>query len=56
MKITVAPGSFKGSLSAEQAAGAMVRGIAGIAPETDTVSMPLADGGEGTVSALVAAT
>ena len=56
MRILVAPDSFKGSLSAPAAARAMARGIRAVFPEADVVEIPLADGGEGTVEALVAAT
>jgi glycerate kinase len=54
MLILVAPDSFKGSLSAPAAAAAMARGIAAAFPEAEIVEVPIADGGEGTVEALVA--
>jgi glycerate kinase len=53
MKILVAPDSFKGSLSAQDAAQAIARGIHRVMPSADCVLIPLADGGEGTVSALL---
>ncbi len=56
MNIIVAPDSFKGSLTALQAADAIVQGIRDVAPEAEIVSIPLADGGEGTVESLVLAT
>ena len=58
MRIVVCPDSFKGSLSAVEAADAIVRGIRiGVADAgVEVVSIPLADGGEGTVEALVRAT
>lgn len=56
MKILLAPDSFKGSLSAAEAAEAMAAGIRRAAPEAQCVRLPLADGGEGTLDALVAAT
>ena len=56
MKIVVAPQSFKGSLTAREAAEAMARGIAQVLPDADVVMLPMADGGEGTVDALVFAT
>ena len=56
MKILVAPDSFKGSLSAAEAAEAMAAGIRRAAPETQCVRLPLADGGEGTLDTLVTAT
>ncbi|WP_347552711.1 glycerate kinase [Pseudalkalibacillus hwajinpoensis] len=56
MKIVIAPDSFKGSLSAMEAAEAIDRGIKKAIPETETVLLPIADGGEGTLETLVAAT
>ena len=55
MKIIVAPNSFKGSLSATQAAKAIARGAREAFPEAEIVEIPVADGGEGTVEALVSA-
>ncbi|MEP6752033.1 MAG: glycerate kinase, partial [Candidatus Dormiibacterota bacterium] len=55
MKIVVAPNSFKGSLSATQAAKAIARGVREVFPDADVVEIPVADGGEGTVEALVSA-
>jgi glycerate kinase len=54
--VVVAPDSFKGSLSAVQAALAMERGILEAWPDSRVVKIPIADGGEGTVEALVTAT
>lgn len=56
MKIIVAPDSFKGSLSAIEAANAIDRGIKKAYPEAETVLLPIGDGGEGTMETLVAAT
>lgn len=56
MKIVVAPDSFKGSLSAVAASDAMASGIKRVLPDTEMVMLPLADGGEGTVAALVSST
>ncbi|HNX18756.1 MAG TPA: glycerate kinase [Acidobacteriota bacterium] len=56
MKIVVAPDSFKGSLSAVDAAAAIARGARAVFPEAEVVELPIADGGEGTVAALVRAT
>lgn len=56
MKIIVAPDSFKGSISAEQAARAMAQGIIEAAPDSEVIELPSADGGEGTMVNLVAAT
>lgn len=55
MKIVIAPDSFKESLSAADAAEAIRRGLAEIWPQADYVCLPMADGGEGTADALVAA-
>lgn len=54
--VVVAPDSFKGSLSAVQAALAMERGVLAAWPDSRVVKIPIADGGEGTVEALVTAT
>jgi glycerate kinase len=53
MKVVVAPNSFKGSLSAAEAAAAIARGVREALPDADVVEIPVADGGEGTVDALV---
>ncbi len=55
MKIVVAPNSFKGSISATQAAKAIARGVHEVFPEAEVLEIPIADGGEGTVEALVTA-
>lgn len=55
MRILLAPDSFKGCLGAAQACAAMAEGIRRAAPEADIRAIPLADGGEGTTEALVAA-
>jgi glycerate kinase len=56
MRIVIAPNAFKGSLSALEAATAIAEGIRIAAPDADLVLVPIADGGDGTVAALVAAT
>jgi glycerate kinase len=56
VRIIVAPDSFKGSVSAVDAAAAMARGVASVFPSAEVVQVPIADGGEGTVEALVTAT
>ena len=56
MKIVVSPDSFKGSLTAIEAAKAMVAAINEINPEIETVLLPVADGGEGTLEPLLEAT
>jgi glycerate kinase len=55
MKIVVAPQEFKGSLSAVQAAQAMAEGLRRVLPDAALVLVPMADGGPGTVEAVVAA-
>lgn len=56
MKIVIAPQSFKGSLSAREVADAMARGLWRVLSDAELVLLPMADGGEGTVDALVSAT
>jgi glycerate kinase len=56
MRIVVAPNAFKGSLSAVEAAEAIREGIVAVVGDAEIVSVPIADGGDGTVDALVAAT
>lgn len=56
MRIVVAPDKFKDCLSAAAVARAMAEGIHRAAPGAVIDQCPLADGGEGTVDALVAAT
>ncbi|MEG0858686.1 MAG: glycerate kinase [Pseudomonas sp.] len=55
MKIVIAPDSFKDSLSAEGVAEAIALGLAQVWPEATLVKCPMADGGEGTMEAIVAA-
>ena len=55
MKIVIAPDSFKDSLSAEKVADAIAAGLADVLPHAQLVKCPMADGGEGTVEAIVAA-
>jgi glycerate 2-kinase len=50
MHILIAPDSFKGSLSAQDAANAMERGVLRSLPDATTVKHPISDGGEGLVS------
>ncbi|CDG89135.1 glycerate kinase [Xenorhabdus bovienii] len=56
MKIVIAPDSFKESLSALQVAEAIEQGFREIFPQATYIRLPMADGGEGTVESLVAAT
>nr|CBA74220.1 glycerate kinase [Arsenophonus nasoniae] len=55
MKIIIAPDSFKESLTAKQAARAIEAGFMAVFPAAKYLCFPMADGGEGTVDALVAA-
>ena len=54
MKVVIAPDSFKESLSAAQVAAAIARGWASVFPDAELLLLPMADGGEGTVDALLA--
>ncbi|HBG16384.1 MAG TPA: glycerate kinase, partial [Firmicutes bacterium] len=56
MKIILAPDSFKGSLSALEVCQAMEVGVRRVLREAEILSVPMADGGEGTVRSLVDAT
>ncbi|MGL5966920.1 MAG: glycerate kinase [Kluyvera sp.] len=56
MKIVIAPDSYKESLSALDVACAIEAGFREIYPDAEYVKLPVADGGEGTVEAMVAAT
>ncbi|MGB9098916.1 glycerate kinase [Erwinia sp.] len=56
MKIVIAPDSYKESLSAQQVATQIELGFREIFPDAHYVKLPVADGGEGTVEAMVAAT
>ncbi len=51
----LAPDSFKESMTAEQACAAMQRGVEKALPNAQFIHVPMADGGEGTVDALVSA-
>lgn len=56
MKIVIAPDSFKESLSASAVAAAIASGLRQAAPDVECLCIPMADGGEGTVDAILAAT
>jgi glycerate kinase len=51
--VVIAPDKFKGSLTAAAAAEAMAAGVRDVHPDAEVVQRPIADGGEGTVAALV---
>jgi glycerate kinase len=55
VKVVVAPNAFKGSLTATQAAAAIARGVRQVFPDAEIIEIPIADGGDGTVEALIAA-
>ncbi|MFW5840927.1 MAG: glycerate kinase [Planctomycetota bacterium] len=55
MKVVIAPDSFKESLPAGQVAEAVARGVLAVAPDAVIDLVPMADGGEGTVEAMVRA-
>ena len=56
MKLVIAPDSFKESLDAEGVAHAIAKGIESTLADVDIHCVPVADGGEGTTEALIAAT
>ncbi|MDR3384810.1 glycerate kinase, partial [Cupriavidus basilensis] len=53
--IVIAPDSFKGSLAADQVAAAIATGIRRALPGATIRQRPMADGGEGTIDAMLAA-
>ncbi|MFY7908098.1 MAG: glycerate kinase [Emticicia sp.] len=53
MKILLAPDKFRGSLDAPQVCEAMAEGIRMVSPAIEVVSLPMADGGEGTLDLLL---
>jgi glycerate kinase len=55
MKIVIAPDSFKDSLSAQAVADAVATGLAEVWPNAELIKCPMADGGEGTIEAVLAA-
>ncbi|MBN2089726.1 glycerate kinase [candidate division KSB1 bacterium] len=56
MKIVIAPDSFKGSLTAREACMAMETGVRRVLSTVEIINLPMADGGEGTVDALISST
>jgi glycerate kinase len=56
VRIVIAPQSLKGSLNAKEAGDAIAQGVLQVYPEAEVAIIPVADGGEGTVEALVDAT
>jgi glycerate 2-kinase len=55
MRVVIAPDKFKGSLTAAEVAAAVAAGIAAAVPSAEVVQVPVADGGEGTLAAALAA-
>ena len=53
MKVVIAPQAFKGSISALEAAEAMSDGVKRVVGDAQTVLVPVADGGDGTLETLV---
>lgn len=56
MRIVIAPQALKGSLTAAETGRAIARGAQAVYPQAEIKIVPIADGGEGTVQALVDAT
>lgn len=56
VRVVVAPDSFKESLTAARVCEALAAGVRRAVPDAEVVAVPMADGGEGTTDALVAAT
>ncbi len=56
MKIVIAPDSYKESLTALEVANEIEAGFRDVFPEAEYVKLPVADGGEGTVQAMIEAT
>jgi len=52
VRVLIAPDSFKGTMTAEQAARAMANGVRRVEKQIEVVLMPMADGGEGTIQVL----
>ena len=56
VKVVIAPQAFKGGLSGLEAAVAIEQGVLAALPNAETVKVPIADGGDGTLDALVTGT
>ncbi|HWL97886.1 MAG TPA: glycerate kinase, partial [Nocardioidaceae bacterium] len=54
-QVLVAPDKFKGSLSAADVADCVIRGLRAVDGSIDAIAIPVADGGEGTLAAALAA-
>jgi len=55
MRVVVAPDKFKGSATATEVAAALAAGLRQVRPDLEVVELPVADGGDGTVAAALAA-
>lgn len=55
MRVLVAPDKFKGAATASEAAAALAAGLRRVRPDLEIVELPVADGGDGTVAAALAA-
>ena len=55
MKVVLAIDSFKGCMSSAEANAAAALGISDVYPDAECVCVPIADGGEGTVDAIISA-
>ena len=55
MRVVIAPDSFKGTIDAAGAAAALAAGWLEVRPGDELICLPLADGGEGTLTVLAAA-
>jgi len=55
MKFVLIPDSFKGTLSSSQICSILKKEIVKFFPDSDVISIPVADGGEGTVAAFLEA-
>ncbi|MFC7598367.1 glycerate kinase [Terrabacter sp. GCM10028922] len=56
MRVVLAPDSFKGTLSAQAVVEAVAEGWSDVRPRDELVCVPMADGGEGTLDVVEAAT
>lgn len=54
MKILIAPDKFKGTLTGEEAVEALAAGVRRVLPDAEILAQPIADGGEGTLEAVLA--
>jgi glycerate 2-kinase len=54
-RVVLAPDKFKGSLTAAEVAAALAAGLLDVVPGLETIMLPVADGGDGTVAAALSA-